>query len=58
MDSLKEKDISDIIVLVGGNIPRRDVETLKGCGVTEVFPIGARLDDIVAFIKERVDPNA
>jgi methylmalonyl-CoA mutase C-terminal domain/subunit len=54
MDSLREKEISDKIVLVGGNIPRRDIETLKGYGVTEVFPIGSKLDDIVAFIRKKV----
>jgi len=51
---LKEKKLIDILVLVGGNIPQRDVKILKDYGVTEVFPVGARLDDIVEFIKERV----
>ena len=54
MDSLREKEISDKIVLVGGNIPRRDIAALKACGVTEVFPVGSRLDDIVAFIGNKV----
>jgi len=54
MDSLREKEISDKIVLVGGNIPRGDVAKLKGCGVTEVFPVGSRLDDIVEFIENKV----
>ena len=51
---LKEKKLIDILVLVGGNIPQGDVKILKDCGVTEVFPVGARLDDIIEFIKERV----
>jgi len=41
--------------LVGGNIPQHDIETLKGVGVDGVFRTGASLDDIVQFIREKVD---
>jgi len=54
MKQLKEKGITDKIVLVGGNIPQRDVKILKGYGITEVFPIGAKLENIVEFIKDRL----
>ncbi len=51
---LKEKKLIDILVLVGGNIPQGDVKILKDYGVTEVFPVGAKLDEIIEFIKKRV----
>ncbi len=51
---LKEKKLIDILVLVGGNIPQGDVKILKDFGVTEVFPVGAKLDEIIEFIKKRV----
>ena len=54
MEKLKEKGLTDKLVLVGGNIPQRDVKILKDYGVTEVFPVGSRLDEIVDFIKEKV----
>jgi methylmalonyl-CoA mutase C-terminal domain/subunit len=54
MERLKEKELTDILVLVGGNIPQRDVKILKDYGVTEVFPVGAKLDEIIGFIKERL----
>jgi len=54
MEQLKERGLTDKLVLVGGNIPWRDIKTLKDCGVTEVFPVGSRLDEIVKFIKERI----
>ena len=54
IEQLKERDIADKIVLVGGNIPQRDVKTLKKYGITEVFPIGAKLENIVEFIKDRL----
>lgn len=53
MDLLKEKGLGDKTVLVGGNIPQGDIETLKSYGVKGVFPTGANLDEIVTFIKER-----
>jgi methylmalonyl-CoA mutase C-terminal domain/subunit len=54
MNRLKEKNLTDKMVLVGGNIPRRDIKTLIDYGVTSVFPVGARLEDIINFIKEKV----
>lgn len=54
MELLKENELTQKLVLIGGNIPQRDIRTLKEYGVTEVFPIGAKLDEIIDFIKERV----
>lgn len=54
MQQLEEKGLGDKIVLVGGNIPDKDVGALKAYGVTEVFPIGSRLDQIVDFIREKI----
>lgn len=51
---LKEKELTDKLVLVGGNIPQRDIKILKDCGVTEVFPAGSKLEEIVKFLKERI----
>lgn len=54
MEQLKENKLTDKLVLVGGNIPQGDVKILKDYGVTEVFPVGAKLDEIIEFIKKRV----
>jgi len=50
---LKERDAEDIMVLVGGVIPFRDIPRLKEMGVAEVFPGGADIDAPAAFIRER-----
>ena len=54
MDGLRDVGLADKMVLVGGNIPQKDVITLKEFGVDGVFPVGSKLDDIVDFIKKRV----
>jgi methylmalonyl-CoA mutase C-terminal domain/subunit len=54
MDGLRDVGLTDKIVLVGGNIPQKDVITLKEYGVDGVFPVGSKLDDIVYFIKKRI----
>lgn len=54
MDQLRERGISDKLVLIGGNIPRRDIQTLLDYGVSGVYPTGAGLEDIVTFIRENV----
>jgi methylmalonyl-CoA mutase C-terminal domain/subunit len=53
MERVKEEGLTDKLVLVGGNIPRRDIKTLKEYGVSGVFGTGADLDDIVKFIREK-----
>ena len=53
MDRLAEMKIDDILVLVGGNIPGKDADTLKDYGVDGVFPVGTRLDAIVDFIQKK-----
>lgn len=55
MDRLKETGVEDIMVLVGGNIPQKDVSKLQEHGVKGVFPVGSKLDDIIAFIRKKVD---
>jgi len=52
IEKLKEKGIlDDTLLLVGGNIPRKDIGTLRDMGVAQTFPTGSDLDDIVVFIK-------
>ena len=55
MGLLKEEQIQDILVVVGGVIPNRDVAVLNEMGVRGVFPGGTRFEEIVGFIKENVN---
>jgi methylmalonyl-CoA mutase C-terminal domain/subunit len=50
MERLKDMGLSDRMVLVGGNIPKKDVDRLKEYGIDGVFPVGSKLDDIIDFI--------
>ena len=54
MELLREKDMGDVLVLVGGIVPDQDVEALKQQGVAAVFQPGASLDGIVTFIRSSV----
>jgi len=54
MNQLKEKGLAGKVVLVGGNIPQKDINSLKEYGINGVFPTGADLNEIVTFINEKV----
>jgi methylmalonyl-CoA mutase C-terminal domain/subunit len=54
MELLREKDMGDVIVVVGGIVPDQDAATLKAQGVAAVFQPGASLDQIVEFIRSSV----
>jgi methylmalonyl-CoA mutase C-terminal domain/subunit len=54
MEKMREAGIENKIVIIGGNIPERDIVPLKGLGVQGVFPTGSGFDRIAAFIRESV----
>jgi methylmalonyl-CoA mutase C-terminal domain/subunit len=49
---MKEENIEDIPVVIGGVIPKQDIPKLKELGIGGVFPGGTPFDEIVAGIQE------
>ena len=58
MELLKEKKMSDVLVIVGGIVPDEDAAQLKRLGVAQVYQPGATLDSIVNFIRSSVKQTA
>ena len=54
MEMLRQNEMTDVMVLVGGIIPDQDVTSLKQKGVAAVFQPGTPMEDIVRFIRENV----
>jgi methylmalonyl-CoA mutase C-terminal domain/subunit len=54
LEGLQANGAEDVIVVVGGTIPREDSEELKRLGVAEVFTPGAPMGEIVDFLREKV----
>jgi methylmalonyl-CoA mutase, C-terminal domain len=54
LDLLRESEAGDVVVVVGGTIPREDVVELKALGVAEVFTPGAPTAAIVEYLRERL----
>ncbi|MBN1993984.1 MAG: cobalamin B12-binding domain-containing protein [Anaerolineae bacterium] len=57
MARLKENELNDVLVIIGGIIPAEDIEALRQLGVHGIFGPGASTTDIVNFIRERVANN-
>jgi len=57
MELLKERGITDILVIGGGIIPEEDILALKASGIKEIFGPGTSTKDIVKFIQENVKPK-
>jgi len=51
---LEANGLTDKLWMIGGNLPAQDHEALRGLGFQGVFPTGAKLDDIVGFIRGHV----
>ena len=54
VELLKEHDAEDIGLVVGGIIPDRDVERLRGLGIDAIFPPGTTTTEIIEFIRQRM----
>jgi len=53
LDLLRENEVDDVLVLVGGTIPTDDASELKQLGVAEIFTPGAPTSAIVDFLREK-----
>ncbi len=58
LEGLRENGVDDVLVVVGGTIPRDDVTALKEQGVAEVFTPGAPVSEIVEFLRANVPVGA
>jgi len=54
IDLLKQKGLTDVLVVAGGIIPEEDVPEMKKLGIKEIFGPGTRTDKIVQFVFENV----
>ena len=54
MELLKQNDMADVLVLLGGIVPDDDMPRLDALGVGGVFGPGASTTDIVKLIREKV----
>lgn len=51
---LKGKNVEDILVIVGGVLPREDIPEMKEKGIDEIFTAGSLTEDMVGYIKGNV----
>jgi methylmalonyl-CoA mutase, C-terminal domain len=58
LHGLRENGRDDVLVVVGGTIPKDDVRQLKEDGVAEVFTPGAPVSGIVEFLQSNVPVEA
>lgn len=54
LNLLREREMSDVLVVVGGIIPDDDAQHLKQLGVSAVFQPGSSLEAVVDFIRGAV----
>ena len=58
VEGLRAEGLEDVLVLVGGTIPKPDVAALKEQGVAEIFTPGAPVSDIVDFLQAKIPVGA
>ena len=54
VEGLRAHEAEDVLVLVGGTIPRDDANELQGAGVAAVFTPGASMSEIITFLNEKL----
>jgi methylmalonyl-CoA mutase C-terminal domain/subunit len=58
VDLLRAEGAADVLVMVGGTIPRDDIPQLKALGVAEVFTPGSPVQGMVDFIRSSMSAEA
>ena len=58
MEKMRRENLRDVLVLVGGIIPKKDVIRLKEMGIAEVFRPSSTLGEISQFIQSSVSMRA
>mgnify|MGYP005833019523 FL=1 len=54
MKKMKEKGIEDVLVVVGGVIPKKDNPALQRLGIQGIFPGGTPFEQSIRWIQEHV----
>jgi methylmalonyl-CoA mutase C-terminal domain/subunit len=57
MELLREKELTDVLVVVGGIIPDLDIPKLHAIGITGIFLPGTPMRQIVDFITQHARPR-
>jgi methylmalonyl-CoA mutase C-terminal domain/subunit len=55
VEKMKEKKLEDVMVVLGGVIPKRDIPLLQKMGIEGIFP-GNPFDESIRWIKTCEDP--
>jgi len=58
VELLREKDLTDVLVVVGGIIPDSDVPKLNAIGIEGIFQPGTPMQEIVDFIDRHARARA
>ena len=54
MQGLKENDMNDVMVVLGGVIPDEDHDMLKANGVKEIYGAGSDVNQFIELVKTEV----
>ena len=58
VEKMKQKSMDDILLVVGGVIPKRDIPLLQKIGIQGIFPGGTPFDESIGWIKKHVKPRS
>lgn len=58
INRMKADHLDDILVVVGGVIPKRDIPLLQKIGIHGIFPGGTPFDESIRWIKENIKPRS
>jgi len=54
LEGMEEEKMENVLVVVGGVIPKKDIKPLQEMGVDSIFPGGTPFEESISFIKEHV----
>ena len=52
VELVSAEGLEDVLLVVGGVIPKKDIETLKSLGIHGVFPGGTPFEECISWMRE------
>ncbi len=52
IELMRERNVDDVLLMVGGTVPQEDIPRLKEMGVHGVFPPGSKIESIIEFLNQ------
>jgi methylmalonyl-CoA mutase C-terminal domain/subunit len=54
VEEMKKRDMQEVLIIGGGNIPKEDIPVLLEAGISSIFGPGSSIKEIAKYIRDNI----